>query len=429
MTRFLLALFLVLLSLRPVDAEQLKSKLGFFIDMPSGFGLKNGDGRTRYAFTDPEGGMEYDILAYEPGRFADAPELASQTLGKLGSSGALTPYSYEGRKAILAELGFALNGASQKGYGLFIEGRKSAGGRGAIDEYSYALLAYAPEADFAVYSDFILSCIDSFSVDAAARRSPGPVSQFTLDWPPLRDGEKSVALAGGGRASLPWAEAEAEQEAQTDMREYKVLTAYADEPTLSPDAWARFYRMVYRESAARLDRLAMETTKTVPPEDPTEAARKILAWVQGFVYERDEKGSDFTPPLGRLRRDGRLRLPSRRRRDNSPASRDRRYPHGVARVFARHARSRRPRRRPALRLQGEEIPGRRDDGQNRLGHDSRRHGRLDKMDGNRTGQLTYVDPSPPLSLEWHILCTEQKQPLLPWHLYYLSFHPSWPTAR
>ncbi|MGA2547036.1 MAG: transglutaminase-like domain-containing protein [Rectinemataceae bacterium] len=297
MTRFLLALFLVLLSLRPVDAEQLKSKLGFFIDMPSGFGLKNGDGRTRYAFTDPEGGMEYDILAYEPGRFADAPELASQTLGKLGSSGALTPYSYEGRKAILAELGFALNGASQKGYGLFIEGRKSAGGRGAIDEYSYALLAYAPEADFAVYSDFILSCIDSFSVDAAARRSPGPVSQFTLDWPPLRDGEKSVALAGGGRASLPWAEAEAEQEAQTDMREYKVLTAYADEPTLSPDAWARFYRMVYRESAARLDRLAMETTKTVPPEDPTEAARKILAWVQGFVYERDEKGSDFTPPL------------------------------------------------------------------------------------------------------------------------------------
>jgi hypothetical protein len=205
MTRCLLALLLVLLSLRPVDAEQLKSKLGFFIDMPSGFDLKNGDGRTRYAFTDPEGGMEYDILAYEPGRFADAPELASQTLGKLGSSGVLTPYSYEGRKAILTELGFALNGERQKGYGLFIEGRKSARGQGAIDEYSYALLAYAPEADFGAYSDFILSCLDAFSVDAAARRSPGPVSQFTLDWPPLRDEEKSVALAGGGRASLPWA--------------------------------------------------------------------------------------------------------------------------------------------------------------------------------------------------------------------------------
>jgi Transglutaminase-like superfamily len=297
MTRCLLALLLALLSLRPVDAEQLKSKLGFFIDMPSGFGLKNGDGATRYAFTDPEGGMEYDILAYEPGRFADAPELASQTLGKLGSSGGSTPYSYEGRKAVLAELGFALNGARQKGYGLFIEGRKIAGGKGAIDEYSYALLAYAPESDFEAYSDFILSCLDSFSVDAAARRSPGPVSQFTLDWPPTRDKERLVSLAGGGHASLPWAETEAEQEAQTDTREYKVLTAYANEPALSQDAWARFYRMAYRESAARLDRLALETSKTIPPDDPTEAARKILAWVQGFVYERDEKGSDFIPPL------------------------------------------------------------------------------------------------------------------------------------
>jgi hypothetical protein len=297
MMRFLLAVLLFIASLGPIDAEQLKSKLGFYIDMPSGFALKDGDGKTRFAFTDPKGGMEYDILAYEPGRFADAPTLAKQSLDKLGSSGSSTPYSYEGRKAILSELGFALNGAKQKGYALFIEGRKSSGGKGAVDEYSYALLAYAPEANFQAYSDFILSCIDAFSIDAAAKRSPGPVSQFTLDWPPTHDKEKSVVLAGGGQATLPWSEDEAEEEAQTDMREYKVLTAYANEASMSQDAWARFYRMAYRESAARLDRLVMETSRTVSPSDPTEAARKILAWVQGFVYERDEQGSGFIPPL------------------------------------------------------------------------------------------------------------------------------------
>ena len=166
-----------------------------------------------------------------------------------------------------------------------------------MDEHSYALLAFAPEADFAAYADFILSCLDSFSIDAAAKRSPGPVSQFTLDWPPVHDKQKKVAVAGGGQADLPWSEDEAAQEAQTDMREYKVLTAYGNEPELSVDAWARFYRMAYRESAARLDRLALETTKAVPAGDPTETARKILSWVQGFVYERDEKGSDFIPPL------------------------------------------------------------------------------------------------------------------------------------
>ena len=289
----LLAILLALGASGHAWPEQLKSKLGFYVDMPSGFTLKQGDGATRFAFTDPNGVMEYDILAYEPGRFADADALSAQSLGKLGSSGDKTPYSYEGRSAVLAELGFSVDGTPQKGYGLFIGGRQSAAG----NEDSYALLAYAPATDFEGYADFILSCLDSFSIDAAAKRSPGPVSQFTLDWPPQRDKQKTVVLVGGAKADLPWAEDEAAQEAQTDQREYKVLIAYADEATLWQDAWARFYRMAYRESAARLDRLALEIAKLVPPDDPTETARRVLSWVQGFFYVRDEAGTDFVPPL------------------------------------------------------------------------------------------------------------------------------------
>jgi hypothetical protein len=271
--------------------EQLKSKLGFFVDMPAGFSLIGGDGATRFSFGDPDGGMEYDIIAYEAARFASAEALAKESLAKLGSKGEATSYAYEGRPAVLAELGFSLDGVPQRGYGIFLEGRKKAG------EGSYALLAFAPEADFEAYADFILSCLDAFSIDSAARRSPGPVSQFTLDWPPSRDEEKPVALAGGGSATLPWSEDEANQESETDKRDYKVLTAYADERELWKDAWARFYRMAYRESASRLDRLVLETAKALPAGDPTETARRILSWVQGFVYERDQGGTDFVPPL------------------------------------------------------------------------------------------------------------------------------------
>jgi hypothetical protein len=273
------------------SAEQLKSKLGFFLDLPSGFTLKNGDGKGRFSFTDPNGRMEFDILAYESGRFADVSALSKQSLGKLGSTGTSTGYSYEGRPAILAELGFALDGEAQKGYALFV------GARPGAKDSSYALLAFAPGPDFDAYSDFILSCLDCFSIDAAARRSPGPLSQFTLDWPPLQDRQRKVVLVGGESATLPWAEAEAGQESETDKREYKVLTAYADEEKLWQDAWARFYRMSYRESAARLDRLSLETAKLLPQDDSTETARRILAWVQGFVYVRDEAGTDFVPPL------------------------------------------------------------------------------------------------------------------------------------
>lgn len=282
-----------------LSAEELWSDSGFFVDMPAGFKPMDGDGKTRFAFSDPNGVMEYDIIAYEPGRYADAQALAAEALAKLGSKGEREDYSYEGRKAVFAELSFSMNGQTRRGYAIFIEGRRpsvaSAPKSGA--ERSYALLAHAPEADAGSYSAFILSCLDAFSIDRAARRSPGPLSQYTLAWPAERSATKRVALPGEGQAELPWSDREAEQEEETATREYGVLKVYADEPTLWVDAWARFYRMIYRESAARLDRLALEVAKVVPRDDPTETARRMLAWVQSFSYERDTEGIDFVPPL------------------------------------------------------------------------------------------------------------------------------------
>ena len=80
-------------------------------------------------------------------------------------------------------------------------------------------------------------------------------------------------------------------------REYHVLTRYLDSETLWQDAWARYYRMVYRESAARLDAFTDAFAKTLPKDNPTEIARRVLSWVQGFLYERDFAGIDFVPPL------------------------------------------------------------------------------------------------------------------------------------
>ena len=380
-----LASLLALVASSPAGPEELKSKLGFFVDMPSGFTLKSGDGATRFAFTDPKGVMEYDIIAYAPGRFADASALAGQSLGKIGSSGNTTPYTYEGREAVLAELGFDQDGVGQKGYALFIQGRDG----GAVKEDSYALLAYAPEPRFEAYSDFILSCLDCFSVDAAARRSPGPLSQFTLDWPPKRDKQKTVAVIGGASVSLPWSDDEAAQESQTDQREYKVLTAYANEATLWQDAWARYYRMAYRESAARLDRLSLEMTRTRPARRrhrDRQAGTCLGAGLQ--LRARQGRGKRLHASARRgLRGDRRLRFAGRRRRHHPRAARHRLDTHGLAGVFARDARRGRIRGRPALRLQREELPGRRDYDQDRDRHDSREHGRLEQMDGHRPGAL------------------------------------------
>ncbi len=291
-------------------AEELWSDLGFFVEMPAGFENRGGDGVSNFAYTDPSGGMDFLIFSYAPGRFADVETLAAERMSKLGSAGETSAYTYEGRNAVFATLSFKLGSETREGLAVFIEGRDppaagvakgpsgaAAQAPAAIAEPDYALIAHASSADFQAYAPFILSCLDAFSIDRAARRSPGPVSQYILPYPPERIDTRRVKLPGGASVDLPWSASEAEQEAETAGREYAVLVAYADEPELWIEAWGRFYRMAYRESAVRLDHLALEMSRTLPRGDPTEVARRILAWVQGFSYERDPEGTDYVPPL------------------------------------------------------------------------------------------------------------------------------------
>jgi len=279
----------------PVAAKELTSDEGIFIDMPSGFTPGEGDGKTRFSYLGPDEELELDILIVEPGRFRTAEDMAAGFLGKLGSTGQTSSFTYEGRKAAISELFFSLNDVPQRGYALFISGSPLPSGR-APSAGGYALLAHTRASLFDSTVDFIMSCLDAFSIDWAARRSPGPISQFLLRWPAPRPARKTAVLPGG-RVELPWSPEEAQEELATVEREYRVLTAYTESRTLWIDAWARFYRMVYRESAARLDGFTEAFARTLPADDPTESARRILAWVQGFVFERDLSGLDFVPPL------------------------------------------------------------------------------------------------------------------------------------
>jgi hypothetical protein len=289
MKRFAALALLVFIAASPVAAKELAADTGASVDMPSGFTAGDGDGKTRFSYFDPDGGMEYDILIFGPGRYATADAMAADLLGQMGSTKESSHFTYQRHAAVMADLAFPLNGSPRKGYAVFISGPGRA-------ESSYALVATADSSQFDSYSELIISCLDAFSIDHNARRYPGPVSQFLFPWPADRNETKTVVLPSGS-VTLPWSTAEGAQELSVAEREYRVLTRYLDSDTLWMDAWARYYRMVYRESAARLDAFTEAFSRTLPRDDPTESARRVLAWVQGFVYERDFAGIDFVPPL------------------------------------------------------------------------------------------------------------------------------------
>jgi hypothetical protein len=290
---FRLALILAFLAAAAaVHAELLVSESGFYIDMPEGFSLEGGDGKTRFTFLSPDEGMEAAILSYDRSRYADAEALATDALGKLGSKGERETYNYQGLKCVFAELSFEMNGEAKKGYAVFVgPPAKAAAGSGKLE----AVLAYTGADRLQDYADFIFSILDSFSADRAALRAPGPVSQFLLAWPARREETKTLRF-GTTEFDLPWNSEEATNEGEIVGREFRVLQSYAKTEDLWQPAWARTYRMIYRESAARLDRLALQLDMLLP-EDPTDAARALLQWTQGFSYERDLEGADFVDPL------------------------------------------------------------------------------------------------------------------------------------
>lgn len=309
---FPLAAFAFSLTLPPLaaTAEELWSNEGYFLDIPEGFNLADGDGTNRFAFLSPDGRLEFDLLRYDRARFPKVEALAAETLKKLGSGGGSEAFIYEGRPAILAELDFKLGGTQKKGYALFIEGRpapQAAPGTAAPQQGSAsalpapaaerhtALLAYTDADKFPSYADLVLSALDSFSADKVAKRRPGPMSQYLFAFPPQRKEKKTLSF-GETKLDLPWNADEAKEEEDLAGREFRVLQAYVQNEALWRPAWARAYRMIYRESAASLDELASRIDPLLP-DDPTEAARSLLSWVQGFHYERDQQGSDFVAPL------------------------------------------------------------------------------------------------------------------------------------
>jgi hypothetical protein len=272
----------------PCAAHEVDSGAGFFVDLPAGFAAGESDGLTGFSYVDPQQRMEFAVRVYAPGRFASAEAMAAEILGRLGSSGQRTAFLYEGRPAVIAEVSFAPAAATRRGYAVFIAGQA---------ERAHALLAHVDASRFDVYADLIISCLDGFSVDRAARRAPGPISQFLLPWPPERPRRRLVRLPAAGAVELPWSPEELRHELYVAEREHRILTRYAQSRTLWVDAWARFYRMVYRESAARLDSIAEAFARPLRLDDPTELTRQALLWVQGFTFRRDVAGLDFSPPL------------------------------------------------------------------------------------------------------------------------------------
>jgi hypothetical protein len=274
---------LIVLIFGPLYGEPLYSPTwGFKIDLPAGYEYTDGDGINRFCFEGPQGN-KFDIAVYS-GTYRTMKDLIDDVNLRLKNSGDTNFFEYRDKHAALIEISF--NGNT--GWGLCVELEKSAMARNAS---LLLAIAYGNTGD--TNADlYHLSALDSIIPSQAERYYPGPIIEFGY---PRGEYIKMPVAGTGLEARIREHDAEAAQ-ALVD-REFALLRRYVVLDNWQ-EAWIRFYRAIYRDSWDRLLDMAflLERHWHVSPADGNSdlaLARKALAFVQGFEYERDLQGSDF----------------------------------------------------------------------------------------------------------------------------------------
>ncbi len=301
MSRFLrslsIAVLLLLLAWSAGALAAVNPVHGYSVDLPVGWIEADNSNPDHIGFLSPNADAMVQIIALDPApggsdAAGSGSEIAHHVLDQLGAEGEPEPFSYQDRPAAISELAFTTGGIEVQGYLVTIAHRRA----------GFAILAFAAIDSYETAHDYLLSAIDSFSLDEESRLSPGPVSQYFYPFPAPNARDASIRFAG---SRLPFAVDANEIDATEVLvdREARVLAPYgAVDREVANDAWRRYFRLIYRDNYMRLEPLSQEIrarleADRVPRVDYPEV---LLSWLQGFDYVRTGGLADFQPPVSCL---------------------------------------------------------------------------------------------------------------------------------
>lgn len=305
--------FSLFASVSVVRAEPLSSPTwGYSIDLPEGFTLVGGDGKSRFSFYQEDSGASVDLVSYQASRYDSPGAAAADAIKRIGAAVETSAFDYRGRRAIVARIEFDGPAGSSAGWLLAVElGKDPTTERRPI----LLALAYGP-ANSAAGNDgsadreaLYLSALDSVAPETADRDASGPISAFAF---PAAGRMLAQTTIGGEPVSFEVDRSDAEASKAIVDREFAVLRRY-DRSPLWQEAWKRFYRAIRRDAFKRLAGLAFAVERAIAADSggggaaPNGAdsagggaatgdrllAEGVLGWVQGFKYERDLLGADF----------------------------------------------------------------------------------------------------------------------------------------
>ncbi len=269
-------------------------RYGYFLNIPETWESLDLSSPESLSFRRTGEDTIFQALTMEGETFPDAPGIYRYISSALALEGEPVSYEYNGCEGIFAEVSFSAAGERVYGYCICLND--------CPDDLT--LLAYAPENKFDQVRPELISSLDGFSAGTDARLLPGPVSQYQYPWPGPHTEPIQMGILGNDETVLidP---TESEVSQILIEREAGILATLEE---LDTEAWRRYYTLIYRDTYPRFAPLYRPVRKALLGEIgeigernelPSDRviAEELLAWIQGFSYERTGTVSDLLSPL------------------------------------------------------------------------------------------------------------------------------------
>ncbi|MCR5762282.1 MAG: hypothetical protein K6G00_02735 [Treponema sp.] len=264
----------------------IKSKSGFLaIDLPEGFYLTSSskDGKS-YQLQSSVLPVTAAIKVYDKGIYSSAKEALTDNLTRMNAEKEIDSFNWRNQDFAISSYSNYLGQMAAAGYAASVTLPEEDG--------LIVMLIWTEQTQQAACNDLMLSFIDGLCIDFGSFYEAGPITKYAYP-----DSDKYIPVTMNiTEREIKSFIRESDREANEYLieREYNVLKLYAGHP-LWKDAWTRYYRMIFRDSFKRLNRIAFDIFNELNPSctDDTDLAQKLLTWTQGMNYEREKTSSDF----------------------------------------------------------------------------------------------------------------------------------------
>ena len=264
---------------------------GYTLDIPEGYELSaTTNDNLSLAFNHKNLPVTLAVKIYESTE--DAFTVLQTALEKIGSKDKAGSFEWNNKLCAISKTSFELADGQEFGGWALCAPTK-------LEGYFLTLLCYAPKSISEKCNYFIMSTLNSLQIGDEKTR--GIVTEFAYP----KQGKQDIQLVIDGKkikTSIDKSDAEA-AEFVVNI-EFAVLTMYANHPQ-KMEAWKRYYRLIYRDSYARLSHVSNDIYKALSADIKTKSpknvelgyAQALLSWVQTFDYKRAKvkTNSDFTP--------------------------------------------------------------------------------------------------------------------------------------